>query len=91
MPGNPNPLYRVDTTTGHATLVGLMSGTGVLGLAFIPRCAGDFNADGAVTSQDLFDFLAAFFSLEPAADFNHSGAIDSQDFFDFLAAFFDGC
>jgi hypothetical protein len=54
-------------------------------------CAADFDADGAVTSQDFFDFLAAFFAGLPAADFNDSGAVDSQDFFDFLGAFFAGC
>jgi len=54
-------------------------------------CTADFNGDGAVNSQDFFDFLAAFFTSEPAADFNQSGGIDSQDFFDFLTAFFTGC
>ncbi|MGE4197953.1 MAG: M12 family metallo-peptidase, partial [Phycisphaerales bacterium] len=52
-------------------------------------CAPDWNASGLVNSQDLFDFLAAFFVGD--ADFNASGATDSQDFFDFLAAFFAGC
>ncbi len=54
-------------------------------------CAADFNNDTFVNSQDFFDFLAAFFSLQPAADFNADGFINSQDFFDFLAAFFGGC
>ncbi|MGE3109167.1 MAG: GC-type dockerin domain-anchored protein [Phycisphaerales bacterium] len=52
-------------------------------------CPGDWNMDGSVTSQDFFDFVAAFFSGN--ADFNHNGVTDSQDFFDFLAAFFGGC
>jgi hypothetical protein len=54
-------------------------------------CRADFNEDGAVNSQDFFDFLAAFFASDPLADFNASGEINSQDFFDFLAAFFTGC
>jgi hypothetical protein len=54
-------------------------------------CPADFNHSGTVDSQDFFDFLAAFFALDPSADFNHSGAVDSQDFFDFLTAFFAGC
>jgi hypothetical protein len=54
-------------------------------------CTADFNHDGAVNSQDYFDFLTAFFALDPAADFNHSGSVDSQDFFDFLATFFAPC
>jgi hypothetical protein len=54
-------------------------------------CPADFNADSRVTSQDLFDFLGAFFAGNPAADFNDDGTVDSHDFFDFLAAFFHGC
>lgn len=57
----------------------------------LPPCPADFNADGAANSQDLFDFLGAFFAAAPAADFNTDLAIDSQDFFDFLVAFFGGC
>jgi hypothetical protein len=53
------------------------------------RCPGDYNSDGGVTSQDLFDFLAAFFNAN--ADFNSDGVTNSQDFFDFLAAFFAPC
>lgn len=52
-------------------------------------CAADINDDGAVTSQDFFDFLAGFFNQN--ADFNHDGITNSQDLFDFLAAFFAGC
>ncbi|MGE3106800.1 MAG: GC-type dockerin domain-anchored protein [Phycisphaerales bacterium] len=60
------------------------------GLAGAP-CAADFNADGAVNSQDFFDFLSAFFVLAPQADVNHDTFVNSQDYFDFLSAFFVGC
>jgi hypothetical protein len=52
-------------------------------------CPPDWNDDGAITSQDFFDFLASFF--DAAADFNADGVTNSQDFFDFLSAFFEGC
>ncbi|MGE3107858.1 MAG: agmatine deiminase family protein [Phycisphaerales bacterium] len=52
-------------------------------------CPGDYNASGSVDSQDLFDFLTAFFGA--AGDFNGDATTNSQDFFDFLAAFFAGC
>jgi hypothetical protein len=51
----------------------------------------DFDADGAVNSQDFFSFLAAFFAADLAADFNADGVVSSQDFFDFLGVFFSGC
>jgi hypothetical protein len=41
--------------------------------------------------QDVFSFLAAYFSQDPAADFNDSGDITVQDIFEFLAAYFTGC
>ncbi len=60
-----------------------------LSLVLTNACPADFDADGAATSQDFFDFLGAFFAGD--ADFNRSGATDSQDFFDFLGEFFVGC
>ena len=55
-------------------------------------CRVDFNFDGSVTIQDLFDFLNAYFTgVIPAADFNRSGMATTQDIFDFLAAYFVGC
>ncbi|MGE3109114.1 MAG: GC-type dockerin domain-anchored protein [Phycisphaerales bacterium] len=53
-----------------------------------PPHPADVNRDGVVNSQDLFDFLVAFFDAH--ADFNSDGVTNSQDFFDFLAAFFGG-
>ncbi|MGE3109011.1 MAG: FG-GAP-like repeat-containing protein [Phycisphaerales bacterium] len=54
-------------------------------------CPAEFNHDGAVNTQDFFDFLAALFTLQPAADVNRDGVVNSQDFFDYLGAFFAGC
>lgn len=65
---------------------GMVSSVTVLGG---PACPPDWNNDGFVNSQDLFDFLADFFEL--AADFNGDKVTNSQDIFDFLVAFFAGC
>jgi len=58
------------------------------GLDPFPYSNPDFNENGTVSPQDLFDFLAEFFAGEPIGDFNHSGLVSSQDIFDFLAEFF---
>ncbi len=54
-------------------------------------CAADYNHDGSINVQDIFDFLAGWFANQNAADFNGNHVIDVQDIFDFLAAWFAGC
>jgi hypothetical protein len=54
-------------------------------------CLPDYNCSGTVSVQDIFDFLAGYFSNESRADVNHSGVVGVQDIFDFLAAYFAGC
>jgi len=54
-------------------------------------CSADFNFSGAISVQDLFDFLAAWFAHDPRADFNGVNSVSVQDLFDFLAAWFAGC
>ncbi len=63
----------------------------IYGCVPTPPCTADFNHSGSATVQDIFDYLAAWFSGNPNADFNHVGGIGVQDIFDFLAAWFAGC
>ncbi len=56
-----------------------------------PCCRADYNQSGAVSVQDIFDFLSGYFTLNPAADVNESGGVSVQDIFDFLSAYFTGC
>lgn len=51
-----------------------------------PICPCDWNHDGALNSQDFFNFLVDFFGNN--ADFNGDMQTTSQDFFDFLSCFF---
>jgi predicted outer membrane repeat protein len=53
-------------------------------------CLADFNNSGAVNSQDIFDFLTAWFSGSPSADINGNGLTPS-DILDFITAWFAGC
>lgn len=61
----------------------------VYGIVEATACPCDWNNNGELNSQDLFDFLSAFFS--GSADYNRSGETNSQDFFDYLACFFSNC
>jgi hypothetical protein len=54
-------------------------------------CPADYNGSGSVNVQDIFDFLAGWFSGNLRADFNRSGTVNVQDIFDFLAGWFTGC
>lgn len=56
-----------------------------------PPCRADFNENGTVSAQDIFDFLGAWFSGDHRADFNGANCLTAQDIFDFLAAWFAGC
>lgn len=58
----------------------------------VPCCRGDYNKSNSIGVQDIFDFLAGYFSGDSCADANDSGGPHSpQDIFDFLAAYFSGC
>lgn len=52
-------------------------------------CRADWNRDGIVSSQDVFDFFSDYFA--GVADFNHDGSTGSEDFFGFIIAYFVGC
>lgn len=54
-------------------------------------CFGDFNRDGVVGVQDVFDFIIAYLRGSLLADVNGSGTLTVQDVFDFLGAYFGGC
>lgn len=57
----------------------------------ITCCPANVNGVGGLSVQDIFDFLALYFTQDPAADINGSGTITVQDIFDFLASYFQGC
>lgn len=48
----------------------------------------DFNRDGRVTLQDMFDFLEGYLQSSPRADCNHSGSCEAGDVFEYLSGWF---
>lgn len=89
----PAGTYTLNVTASENFLrVGTNLGSRTAAVNFtFTICRADFNLNGTVTVQDLFDFLGAYFAQDTRADFNPSGAISVQDIFDYLAAYFLGC
>ena len=54
-------------------------------------CPADFTGDGSLDIFDVFAFLDAFNTMNPAADFTGDGSFDIFDVFGFLDAFNAGC
>ncbi len=54
-------------------------------------CLADYNHNGVINVQDIFDFLSGWFAGAASADINGNHVIEVQDIFDFLAAWFAGC
>lgn len=91
-------VFSMIAWSGSLHIAGSFSHVGATPMTSVVRldcsrslCAADFNASGAVSSDDFFAFIEAFFANVPRADFNGDSRINSHDFFDFLAAFFSGC
>lgn len=55
------------------------------------RCRGDYNGLGGVTVQDVFDYLADYFSGHPRANIDGQNGVTLQDLFDYLGRFFGPC
>jgi hypothetical protein len=81
-----------DTCTGAGTsYAGASTTCNVPGNYTAPCCKADFNRNGTIEVQDIFDFLNAWFASDPRCDINSSGGVEIQDIFDFLNAWFAGC
>lgn len=65
------------------------AGSGTLTISSF--CLADFNRDGTVAVQDIFDYLNAWLVLNPLADIDLSGGVAVQDIFDFLNVWLAGC
>ena len=56
-------------------------------------CSADFDGDGALTPDDLSDYIACYFALPPCsrADINADGVVNPDDLSDLISAYFLGC
>lgn len=54
-------------------------------------CVADFNADGAVNTLDVLDFLNAWTAGDGSADVNGDGNVDTLDVLEFLNLWNTGC
>jgi len=85
---NDSFTYRITEASSGGIAIGSVS----VAVSGIPQsCPSDFNASGAVSVQDIFDFLAAYFAGDPRANINGTGGITVQDLFQFLAIYFTPC
>ena len=81
-----------DPLTGDFLFSTYGSGNRVLIVTgFDPNCDANYNADCAVNTQDVLDFLNDWVNGDPKADFNNDGSVNTIDFLAFLNAWTAGC
>lgn len=79
------------TILGTADRCGSSAFSLLIRLPTVPLCPADFNQSGNLSVQDLFEFLASYFSGALDADWNGSCDLSVQDVFDFLFDYFSAC
>ena len=84
------PAKRAVSDPSYTERVEAFAGIGLRPYSPVHLKAGT-NQDGALDSDDFFDFLVAFFDGSSEADVNGDNAVDSDDFFDFFNNFLAGC
>lgn len=88
-PGQYRVQGLVHQTANTAIGTGQLSGLFEINLDVF--CSADYDGSGSASVQDIFEFLAGYFSNDPRADYDGSGGITVQDIFEFLAVYFTGC
>ena len=76
--------------TGEIAIAGGVVSNTLAHFSTHPTCAADFNCSGAVSAQDIFDFLNAWFAHDSTADLDGYG-FTQQDILAFLNVWFTGC
>lgn len=81
---------RVVLFGGRGSYVGFLNDTWELGPA-CPECPADINCDGAATTEDVLDYVNAWFTGAALADFDGLNGVTVVDIFEFLNAWLNGC
>jgi lysophospholipase L1-like esterase len=80
------------TDANHLSVDGFRTlGQATVRALSLAACRGDHTADGTLSIDDVFVFLADWFAQTPRADADFSGAIAIDDIFVFLNAWFAAC
>ncbi|HVU63095.1 MAG TPA: protease pro-enzyme activation domain-containing protein [Phycisphaerales bacterium] len=83
--------YRVGQLIPFTCTATNLCATQTSNAASLHLCIADFDCNGSVSVQDIFDFLNAWFAGAPGTDIDASGATTVLDIFDFLNTWFAGC
>lgn len=59
--------------------------------SWVEGCRADFNRSGAVTAEDLFDFVESWSIHSESADLNRDVAVTFEDMLLFIRAYLVGC
>jgi hypothetical protein len=94
--GSHRLIFEVGDVNDHALdsavfIANLRAGAGTIGTEPSDDCRADFNDNGTLEVQDIFDFLNEWFDGERDADFNSNRVLEVADVFAFLNAWFAGC
>ncbi len=77
---------RSEDTDVYHLAISIPSCTTITTIALVVpnRCPTDYNLGGDINTQDIFDFLAAWFAGSPAADYNGVNGLEVQDVLEFV-------
>ncbi|HMN39575.1 MAG TPA: kelch repeat-containing protein [Phycisphaerales bacterium] len=89
-PGEHVIAFRLDPLNTFASTITIQNVATGFGET-VPNCRPDFNHDGVLAVQDIFDFLNVWFESDSSADFDGVNGLQVADIFAFLNAWFAGC
>ncbi len=86
-------VVNIPVSAGQSYVIRVGSAAGATGAGTLSLtvCRGDFNGDGVLDVQDIFDYLNGWLAGNARADFNLVDGVTVQDIFDMINGWFAGC